>query len=79
MTNLTTGFNLVTLIVVIVGDSCDSSFIDNSELDDDAYYFDDQDDIHIFTKYLRYFDEGNILEVEKELNDYINQIFFIIN
>ena len=50
-------------------DSCDSSFIDNSELDDDAYYFDDQDNIHIFTKYLRHFDEGNILEVEKELND----------
>lgn len=36
-----------------------SSFKDNSELDYDVYYFDEQDNI-------RYFIDSNILEVEEE-------------
>ena len=48
-------------------DSCDSSFIDDSELNDVACYFDDTDTVHIHTKYTIYFNEGNILEAEEEL------------
>ena len=49
--------------------SYDSSFIDDSEQDDHAHYFDDQDNIHIYTKYTRYFNGGSILEGEEELRD----------
>ena len=48
-------------------DSYQSSFIDDSELNDDAYYFDDTYTVHIHTKYTIYFNEGNILEAEEEL------------
>ena len=48
-------------------DSCDNSFIYDSELDDDAHYFNDQENIYI--KYRRYVIDGNILEAEEELHD----------
>ena len=44
------------------GDIYDRSFIDGSELDDDAYYFDDQRNI-------RNFMDSNIAEAEEELQN----------
>lgn len=41
-------------------DSCDSSFLDDSELDD-AFYYDDQGNIALFT-------DDNTLEAEEELH-----------
>ena len=43
--------------------------LDYRELDDDAYYFGDHYNIHIYRKYTRYFNGGSILKAEEELHN----------
>ena len=40
--------------------------MDYRGLDGHAYYFDDQDNIHNYTEYTRYFNGGNILDAAEE-------------